>query len=174
MSFCPERPELTGGWKVSIATDLSRHLHSAFCFWKCDIVSGCSSIHVVRANGLGTPSFWSAPHSPVPLWLGSSRATEPSRSPSSAEVRWTARAGCWGLSCVKEQDVPCSLDTLRLAPTSKGFLFLLIHKAILLLSEIWLDIYIHKHIYQHLYLYSAATTLGILQPQHPPLSTSFG
>lgn len=45
----------------------------------------------------------------------------------------------------------CSLDTPRLAPTSTGLLFLLIHKAILFYQKFGL-IYIHKHIYQHLYL----------------------
>lgn len=54
-------------------------------------------------------------------------------------------------------------------------LFLLIRKAILLLSAIWFDIYIHKHIYQHLYLYSDSTKLEILLPQTvTSWSTSFG
>lgn len=110
---------------------------------KCDIISGCSSIHVVRANWEGKCSHCICVLSPPAL-----------RSPSSAESRWTARAGCWDRTRVKGQDAPCSLDRSRLAPTSKGLLFLLNHKAILFLSEIWFDIYIHKHIYINIFIYT--------------------
>lgn len=99
---------------------------------------------------------------------------ESGRAPGAAQCcRGEARAGSCGLSCRKHH-VSCSLDTSRLAPTSKGLLFLLIHKAILFYQKFGL-IYIHTHIYQHFYLYNASTVLGILQPQHTPfLSTSFG
>lgn len=76
------------------------------------------------------------------------RAAEPSGPPSFAEVR--QGLGYWGLSCVRS--TACLAHwTPRLAPTSTGLLFLLIHKAILFYQKFGL-IYIHKHIYQHLYL----------------------
>lgn len=66
--------------------------------------------------------------------------------------------------------VPGSSAAPTLTPT-----YLLVRKAILLLSEIWFDIYIHKHIYQHLYLYSDSTKLEILLPRSvTSWSTSFG
>lgn len=62
-----------------------------------------------------------------------------------------------------------------LTPTSKSSSPPFIHKAILFLSEIWFDIYIHKHIYQHLHLYSDSTRLETLLPQSmTSWSTSFG
>lgn len=73
--------------------------------------------------------------SPRPLLLETRRAAEPSQSPSSAEVRWTARAGCWGLSCEWRNRMHLAHWTHQCSPTSKGLLFLLIHKAILFLSE---------------------------------------
>lgn len=84
--FLPERPEPTGGRDKHCHRPLSPTIFTAPFLLKCDRTSGCSSTHVVRANGWKTPVILvCVPH-----------------SPSSAEVRWTVRAGSWGLSCVRK------------------------------------------------------------------------
>lgn len=57
----------------------------------------------------------------------------------------------WGLRL--KHNVSCSLDTSRLAPTSKGLLFLLIHKAILFYQKFGL-IYIYTNIYINISIYT--------------------
>lgn len=168
--FCPEHPDVTGSRKLSIATGLFCHLHGTF--WKCDIISGRSPKHVARAKWDEESQSWStSPRSPRPSLLGTQTVAEPSGRPA---LQRCGEGWVLGPSLRGKHHVSCSLDTPRLAPTSKGLLFLFIHKAILSYQKFGL-IYIHTHIYQHLYLYNASTVLGILQPQHMPfLSTSFG
>lgn len=48
-----ECPEFMGSWKVNISTDLFSFHPNGYHFWKCDILSGCSSIRVVKAKQLG-------------------------------------------------------------------------------------------------------------------------
>lgn len=66
-----------------------------------------------------------------------------------------------------------SLDTPWLAPTSKGLLFSSSVKLYFSYQKFGL-IYIHRHIYQHLYLYRDSAELVLLPPAVPFLSTSFG
>lgn len=101
------------------------------------------------------------PHASMPLMLGTQREQRP---PRGYPPKGWHTPQAWGLSSMPDADS----DFQKL-------LFLLIRKAILLLSAIWFDIYIHKHIYQHLYLYSDSTKLEILLPQRvTSWSTSFG
>lgn len=89
-----------------------------------------------------------SPHLPMPLWLGTQ--TEP-KHPQGPQLHWgevTARLGMGPWLSVREQ------DTAQRPPASQGLLFLLIHKAILFLSEIWLDIYTHTNIYINISIYT--------------------
>lgn len=116
------------------------------------------------------------PLSSMPLMLGTQREQQRPQGhlPACPVVRWVTRAHdappqaqVWK---VWPGAVPGSSATPTLAPT-----YLLIRKAILFLSKIWFDIYIHKHIYQHLYLYSDSTKLEILLPRSvTSWSASFG
>lgn len=45
-----ECPEFMGSWKVNIPTDPFSFRPNGYHFWKRDIISGCSSIRVVKAK----------------------------------------------------------------------------------------------------------------------------
>lgn len=77
------------------------------------------------------------------------RAAEASGPPSS--VRWMARARCWGLSCVWRSRCLVHWTHWGWLQPLKGSSSFSSIKLYFFLSEIWLGIYIHKHIYHHLY-----------------------
>lgn len=150
VSLSIQCPEFMGSWKVNISTDLFSFHPNGSQFWKCDIVSEAAAQYMwSKQNGMenfshsdllppsliyaleaGDPERAAAPspgHLP-PLWWGGDKNPAPSLRP--ARRRCSPGAG------------PGSATTPTLPDFSK-LLFLLNRKAILFLSEIWFDIYIH-------------------------------
>lgn len=132
--------------------------------WKIPVILMCCLPSLVYALVAGDPE----------------RAVAPCRASClcGGEVVAGGRAPCLGPTCEDAAWAVVQGSSNMPTNTDSGFsnrLFLLICKAILFLSEIWLDIYIHKHIYQHLHLYSDSTTLELPLPQSmTSWSTSFG
>lgn len=92
VSFCPERPEVTGSWKLSTVTDFSCLLLE---MWYNS--SGCSSKRVVRAKrDEEFQSFWSLSPLSLPC-LCCWGPRESSRALRASQLCWgEARAGVLG------------------------------------------------------------------------------
>lgn len=147
-----------------------------FFFLKCEIISGCSWMHAVRAKWVEKPSHAGlCPSLSQAFAAGDSQS---SRTLTVSQLCWGEVDGeGWMLGLSASEGTGCTLLIAHISALQplKGSSSFSSIKLYFSYQKIWLDIYIHKHIYQHLYLYSASTTLGILQPQHTPfLSTSFG
>lgn len=150
---------MCGLLKVNISTDAFSFHPNGYHFWKRDIISEAAAQYMwSKQNGMENSSHSDVlyrPHRPTlisALLLGTQREQQyPSGPPAST----AARGGAWVPCILLFQSmcdgaawvIPGSSDI----PTSfQKLLSFLIHKAILFLSEIWFDIYIHTHIYQHL------------------------
>lgn len=125
------------------------HLNG-YHFWKRDIISGCSSIHVVKAKQDGKFQSFILICCPLtrlrPWCWGPWESSSTLGVPGSAVARWTA--GPW-----RSRDAVRSLDTPWLAPTSKGLLFSSSVKLYFSYQKFGL-IYIYTNIYINISIYT--------------------